>query len=98
MRVASAGLAIVLSSLTVAAAAAATRPVVVELFTSEGCSSCPPADAFLTTLAGRSDVLPLAFHVTYWNSLGWRDPYSSDTATSRQGDVRRTPRRRFLHA
>ena len=67
------------------AAAAAERPVVVELFTSEGCSSCPPADAFLTDLArGRRDVLPLAFHVTYWNSLGWRDPYSLDAATNRQ--------------
>ncbi len=67
------------------AAAAAERPVVVELFTSEGCSSCPPADAFLTELArGRRDVLPLAFHVTYWNSLGWRDPYSLDAATNRQ--------------
>ena len=68
-----------------AAAAAAERPVVVELFTSEGCSSCPPADAYLTDLArGRRDVLPLAFHVTYWNSLGWRDPFSLDAATSRQ--------------
>jgi len=65
-------------------ASAASRPVVLELFTSEGCSSCPPADAYLSSLAGRADVLPLAFHVTYWNSLGWRDPYSSDTATSRQ--------------
>ena len=66
-------------------AVAAERPVVVELFTSEGCSSCPPADAFLTELAhGRRDVLPLAFHVTYWNSLGWRDPFSLEAATSRQ--------------
>jgi hypothetical protein len=66
-------------------AIAAERPVVVELFTSEGCSSCPPADAFLTELAhGRRDVLPLAFHVTYWNSLGWRDPFSLEAATSRQ--------------
>ncbi|WP_131196030.1 DUF1223 domain-containing protein [Lichenihabitans psoromatis] len=68
-----------------AAALTAERPVVVELFTSEGCSSCPPADAYLTDLshAGR-DVLPLAFHVTYWNGLGWRDPFSLDAATQRQ--------------
>lgn len=66
-------------------AAAAERPVVVELFTSEGCSSCPPADAFLTELSrGRRDVLPLAFHVTYWNSLGWKDPFSMAAATQRQ--------------
>jgi hypothetical protein len=60
------------------------RPVVVELFTSQGCSACPPADALLSELAARSDVLALAFHVTYWNSLGWRDPFSLDLATDRQ--------------
>ncbi len=61
------------------------RPVVVELYTSEGCSSCPPADALLTELANkRHDVLPLAFHVTYWNSLGWADPFSFEAATKRQ--------------
>lgn len=60
------------------------RPVVIELFTSQGCSSCPPADALLSELAERPDVLPLAFHVTYWNRLGWRDPFSLDTATDRQ--------------
>lgn len=65
-------------------AEAAERPVVVELFTSQGCSSCPPADAYLSDLAGRRDVLPLAFHVTYWNRLGWRDPYSLTAATARQ--------------
>jgi hypothetical protein len=61
------------------------RLVVVELFTSEGCSSCPPADELLTELAGtRHDLLPLAFHVTYWNSLGWTDPFSLEVATKRQ--------------
>lgn len=64
---------------------AADRPLVVELFTSEGCSSCPPADALLTAMVhGRPDVLPLAFHVTYWDYLGWRDPFSLTAATERQ--------------
>jgi hypothetical protein len=66
-------------------AAAAERPVVVELFTSQGCSSCPPANAFLNELSRqRSDVLALAFHVTYWDYLGWKDPFSLQTATDRQ--------------
>ena len=66
-------------------ASAADRPVVVELFTSEGCSSCPPADAVLTEIVrDRPDVLALGFHVTYWNSLGWPDPFSLQAATDRQ--------------
>lgn len=68
-----------------AAAQGGTRPIVVELFTSQGCSSCPPADAIMVGLAhGRSELLPLTFHVTYWNSLGWRDPFSLEAATQRQ--------------
>ena len=59
-------------------------PVVVELFTSQGCSSCPPADAYLGELAQRSDVLALAFHVDYWNYIGWTDPFASKFATQRQ--------------
>src|SRR6516165_10209516 len=66
-------------------ASATERPVVVELFTSQGCSSCPPANAYLNELSkGRADVLPLAFHVTYWDNLGWRDPFSLEAATARQ--------------
>jgi hypothetical protein len=62
---------------------------VVELYTSEGCSSCPPADRWLSTLKGRSDVLPLAFHVDYWDRLGWVDRYASREATSRQYELAR---------
>ena len=66
-------------------AARADKPVVVELFTSQGCSSCPPADDYLRSLASAGDaVLPLAFHVTYWNQLGWSDPYSLEAGTARQ--------------
>ena len=59
-------------------------PVVLELFTSQGCSSCPPADALLGKLAKRTDVLPLAFHVDYWDYIGWKDPYGFKEATERQ--------------
>ena len=69
---------------------AATHPaVVVELFTSEGCSSCPPADKLLTDLSKAGavegvDVIPLAQHVDYWNRLGWTDPFSSARFSQRQ--------------
>jgi hypothetical protein len=73
------------AALAPVAGLAADRPVVVELFTSQGCSSCPPANAYLNELArDRSDVLALAFHVTYWDRLGWRDPFSMQAATERQ--------------
>jgi hypothetical protein len=65
-------------------AGAETRPVVVELFTSQGCSSCPPADALLGELAVRDDVIALGFHVNYWDGLAWKDPFSSQSSTDRQ--------------
>lgn len=67
-----------------AAHAAAAGPVVLELFTSQGCSSCPPADALLGTLAQRPGVIALAWHVDYWNRLGWLDAFASRDATARQ--------------
>ena len=57
---------------------------VVELFTSQGCSSCPPANANLTRLAGRPDVLALSFGATYWDQLGWTDTFGSPVFTARQ--------------
>jgi hypothetical protein len=65
-------------------ALAAADPVVLELFTSQGCSSCPPADALLGVLAQRPGVIALAWHVDYWNRLGWRDNFASREATARQ--------------
>ena len=62
----------------------ATAPVVVELYTSEGCSSCPPADRWLSSLKGRDEVLPIAFHVDYWDRLGWPDRFASPAITQRQ--------------
>jgi hypothetical protein len=67
-----------------ASASADTRPVVVELFTSQSCSSCPPADALLGELARRGDVVALGFHISYWDGVGWKDPFSSRSSTDRQ--------------
>jgi hypothetical protein len=65
-------------------AAEADQPVVVELFTSQGCSSCPPADALLAEMADRDDVIPLALHVDYWDYIGWKDRFAMPEFTARQ--------------
>jgi hypothetical protein len=70
--------------LSAAAAQDANGPVVVELFTSQGCSSCPPANANLAAIADRPDVLALSFGVTYWDYLGWKDTFAQPAFTDRQ--------------
>lgn len=67
-------------------AADAAHPVVVELFQSQGCSSCPPANANLLKVVDRPDVLALSFGVTYWDQLGWKDTFASPKFTARQWD------------
>lgn len=68
----------------IAAAPAPPQPVVVELFTSQGCSSCPPADLAVAAAADRPDVIALSFNVTYWNHLGWKDTFARPEFTARQ--------------
>jgi hypothetical protein len=58
--------------------------VVVELYTSQGCSSCPPADEYFSTLVGKATVIPLAMHVDYWDYIGWKDTFSNPAFTARQ--------------
>ena len=77
-----------------AANAGSTRsgghPVVVELFTSQGCYSCPPADRFIGELKGRADVIALAFHIDYWDYIGWKDPFAIPAHTARQRSYGKT--------
>jgi len=69
---------------------AQSRPAVVELFTSQGCSSCPPAEALLGQLGRRPDVIALAFHVDYWDGLGWTDRFELHEALLRQSRYAKT--------
>lgn len=62
-------------------------PAVVELYTSEGCSSCPPAEAWLNTLKDRPEVVALAFHVNYWDYIGWTDRFATAATTDRQREL-----------
>ncbi len=74
---------------TCEARSAATAPTIVELYTSEGCSSCPPADRWLSSLKPGSGLIALSFHVTYWDRLGWPDRFALPEATARQRDLAR---------
>jgi len=77
-------------------AASQQNPVVVELFTSQGCSSCPPADAMLEELAERDDVIALALHVDYWDYIGWEDPFGEAAHADRQRAYAHTAGRRSI--
>ena len=77
-------LAAVMALCCTAGAGAQQRPLVVELFTSEGCSSCPPAEAAIGQLSARADVVALAYHVDYWDDLGWRDRFELAQSVKRQ--------------
>lgn len=66
------------------AVSGASRNSLLELYTAEGCSSCPPADRWLSHLPGDAEVVPLAFHVDYWDRLGWRDPFAQAAFSQHQ--------------
>lgn len=75
---------------------AQAAPVVLELFTSQGCSSCPPADALFAELARRDDVIALALHVDYWDYLGWKDEFARPRHTARQKAYAKAARSRTI--
>lgn len=77
-------LVVALSLAAAPLSAEADRPVVVELFTSEGCSACPAAEALLAELAPREDVIALALHVDYWDYIGWEDRFADPAHSERQ--------------
>jgi hypothetical protein len=73
------------------------RPVVVELFTSQGCSDCPAADRLVTELSKRKDVIALSLPITYWDMLGWKDTYATDANTQRQKSYARAMNRSGIY-
>jgi hypothetical protein len=81
-------LSVLAGAAALAAGPALADPVLVELFTSQGCSSCPPADQFLGELAQRKDIIALAYHVDYWDYIGWQDKFARPENTARQKDYR----------
>ena len=72
-------------------------PVVVELFTSQGCNSCPPADALLGELAGQPGVIALEMHIDYWDYIGWKDPYADPALTKRQRSYAKRLNQRYVY-
>jgi len=79
------------------ALAESNGPWAIELFTSQGCSSCPPADARLGQLARRPDIVALSFHVNYWDYIGWKDRFATQETTARQHTYARTLKQRYVY-
>lgn len=77
--------------------AVAEGPWLVELFTSQGCSSCPPANAYLSELARRPDVVALSLHVDYWDYIGWKDLFATRVTTDRQRAYARVLKQRYVY-
>src|SRR5216683_7128733 len=75
----------------------AEGPWAIELFTSQGCSSCPPADAYLGRLAKRPDIVALAYHVDYWDYIGWKDAFATRSTTERQRAYARVLKQRYVY-
>ncbi|KUJ82387.1 DUF1223 domain-containing protein [Ruegeria profundi] len=88
--------AVFASLLCATTVAAESDPVVVELFTSQGCSACPPADRLMHDLAQREDVIGLALHVDYWDYIGWKDEFADPSHTERQRDYARQAGRSMI--
>jgi hypothetical protein len=74
-----------------------SEPLAVELFTSQGCSSCPPADRLLGTLARRADIVALSYHVDYWDYIGWKDRFATAAMTARQRTYANVLKQRYVY-
>jgi hypothetical protein len=83
--------------MALASFASAQEPVVVELFTSQGCSSCPPADKIVAELSERDDIIALALHVDYWDYIGWKDEFADPAHTIRQRGYSRAAGKRSIY-
>lgn len=91
------GAAAVLIGIGAPAFAESGNGIVVELFTSQGCSSCPPADAFLAELVGQPGIIPLSMHVDYWDYIGWQDTFGSEEHANRQRAYARAAGRTMIY-